>query len=102
MDHISFLIFCPEVAPRRDEGVMAMTSRAETYVSNGSQSRHSDHAPLTSGFPRLADILGVIRHLMNRRQPTPSTSHSSVVGKTRQGRTRRHRRERRDNCVTIA
>jgi len=42
---------------------------------------------------------------MNRRQPTPSSgpvaSHSSVVGKTRQGCARRHRHELRDNCVTI-
>ena len=31
----------------------------------------------------------------------PVASHSSVVGKTRQGCARRHRHELRDNCVTI-
>jgi hypothetical protein len=29
------------------------------------QSRHFDRAPLTSGLPRLADILRVIRHVSN-------------------------------------
>jgi hypothetical protein len=29
------------------------------------QSRHFDRVPLTSGLPRLADILEVIRHVSN-------------------------------------
>jgi hypothetical protein len=32
-------------------------------MSQLGQSRHFDRAPLTSGLPRLADILGVVRHV---------------------------------------
>jgi hypothetical protein len=32
-------------------------------MSQLGQSRHSNRAPLTSGFPQLADILGVSRHV---------------------------------------
>jgi hypothetical protein len=32
-------------------------------MSLNGQSRHFDRAPLTSGLPRLADILTVIRHV---------------------------------------
>jgi hypothetical protein len=40
------------------------------------QSRHVDRAPLTSGFPQIADILRVIRHVSK----VPKNETARAVG----------------------
>jgi hypothetical protein len=42
-----------------------MNDLAVRSMSLVGQSRHSDAAPVTSGLPRLADILRVSRHVSN-------------------------------------
>jgi len=44
-------------------GVQAFASKFRMSASG--QSRRSDRAPFTSGLPRLADILGISRHVSN-------------------------------------
>ena len=41
----------------------------EPLMSHSGQSRHFDHAPLTSGLPRLADIPRVSRHVSKVPRP---------------------------------
>ena len=59
-------------------------------VRCGSQSRHFDRAPLTSGLPRLADILRVIRHVS--KVPTmrkEATCDYNIMGEVSLARTPR-------------
>src|ERR1700694_5204208 len=53
------------------------------------QSRHFDRAPLTSGLPRLADILRVIRHVS--KVPSQTFERDHLPRWTRETRPDRHR-----------
>src|ERR1035437_3885037 len=44
------------------------------------QSRHSDHAPLTSGLPRLADIFSVRRHVSKVPNPDIAVLFNYLIG----------------------
>ena len=48
---------------RIDLELAAQASFPAVFMSDMGQSRRFDRAPLTSGLPRLADILGVSRHV---------------------------------------
>src|ERR1035437_9103868 len=50
------------------------------------QSRHSDHAPLTSGLPRIADIFTFRRHVSN--VPTHKLRHGPIHSMTASARAR--------------
>jgi hypothetical protein len=64
MDHISLLILCPEVAPRRDEGVIGHDPKSGgDRMSHLGQSRRSDRGPATSGLARSTDIVRPTRHV---------------------------------------
>jgi hypothetical protein len=76
--------------PHHSQNGWGVTLFCIGLMSLPGQSRHFDRAPLTSGLPRLADILSVIRHVSQVPISEVATAHS-ITSSTRSVDNKDHR-----------